>query len=163
MPSANTLPVRIRLAALTMSCGVTWLSVPTWSSLPQRPQFLSFSVASAIAFLPTLMSIGVLPFLPLVSIPVAVRGPPAGAAPVCHKYFAACAEYLRPRNLFAASPVPITLPQLQNRELRHEAVEFRRRRQGTVRRGERRRCRHSQCPRRPRQFTRRSRRRCHGR
>src|SRR5580704_12637613 len=78
MPSANTLPVRIRLAALTMSCGVTWLSVPTWSSLPQRPQFLSFSVASAIAFLPTLMSIGVLPF-PLLFIPVAVRGPPEGA------------------------------------------------------------------------------------
>src|SRR5215475_12590345 len=55
MPSANTLPVRIRRAALTMSSGVTWLSVPMWSSLPQRPQFLSFSVASAIACLPTLM------------------------------------------------------------------------------------------------------------
>src|SRR5262249_53349214 len=43
--------------ALTMSSGVTWLSVPIWSSLPQRPQFLSFCVASAIACLPTLMSI----------------------------------------------------------------------------------------------------------
>ena len=49
MPSANTLPVRIRLAALTMSSGVTWLSVPIWSSLPQRPQFESFFEASAIA------------------------------------------------------------------------------------------------------------------
>ena len=55
MPSANTLPVRIRLAALTMSSGVTWLSVPIWSSLPQRPQFESFLEASAIACLPTLM------------------------------------------------------------------------------------------------------------
>src|SRR5713101_7981711 len=58
MPSANTLPVRIRRAALTISSGLTWLSVPIWSSLPQRPQFLSFCVASAIACLPTLMSIG---------------------------------------------------------------------------------------------------------
>src|SRR5712692_10365631 len=58
MPSANTLPVRMRLAALTISSGLTWLSVPIWSSLPQRPQFLSFCVASAIACLPTLMSIG---------------------------------------------------------------------------------------------------------
>src|SRR5262249_24918010 len=57
MPSANTFPVRMRLAALTMSSGWTWLSVPTWSSLPQRPQFLSFSGASAIALRPTLMSI----------------------------------------------------------------------------------------------------------
>src|SRR5262245_8699429 len=57
MPSANTLPVRIRPAALMMSSGRTWLSVPIWSSLPQRPQFLSFSVAAAIACLPTLMSI----------------------------------------------------------------------------------------------------------
>src|SRR6516225_11178006 len=55
MPSANTLPVRIRRAALTISSGLTWLSVPIWSSLPQRPQFLSFCVASAIACLPTLM------------------------------------------------------------------------------------------------------------
>src|SRR5262252_10760428 len=55
MPSANTLPARIRRAALTISSGVTWLSVPMWSSLPQRPQFLSFSVASAIACLLTLM------------------------------------------------------------------------------------------------------------
>ena len=55
MPSANTLPVRIRLAALTMSSGVTWLSVPIWSSLPQRPQFDSFLEASAIACFPTLM------------------------------------------------------------------------------------------------------------
>src|SRR6266511_440236 len=43
---------------LRVSSGLTWLSVPIWSSLPQRPQFLSFSVASAIACLPTLMSIG---------------------------------------------------------------------------------------------------------
>src|SRR5215475_7550249 len=57
IPSANTFPVLIRLAALTMSSGWTWLSVPTWSSLPQRPQFLSFSDASAIALRPTLMSI----------------------------------------------------------------------------------------------------------
>jgi len=56
MPSANTLPVRISAAALTMSCGVTWLRVPIWSSAPQRPQFLSFSEACAIAFLPTVMS-----------------------------------------------------------------------------------------------------------
>src|SRR5262249_29837649 len=55
MPSANTLPVRMRRAALTISSGLTWLSVPIWSSLPQRPQFLSFCVASAIACLPTLM------------------------------------------------------------------------------------------------------------
>src|SRR5436190_2939024 len=57
MPSANTLPVLIRLAALVMSSGVTWLSVPMWSSLPQRPQFDSFLEASSIAFLPTLISI----------------------------------------------------------------------------------------------------------
>ena len=55
MPSANTLPVRISDAALTMSSGLMWLSVPIWSSLPQRPQFLSFSEACAIAFLPTVM------------------------------------------------------------------------------------------------------------
>src|SRR5262249_469567 len=55
MPSANTLPVRMRRAALTISSGLTWLSVPIWSSLPQRPQFLSFCVASATACLPTLM------------------------------------------------------------------------------------------------------------
>ena len=36
-----------------------WLSVPIWSSLPQRPQFLSFCEASAIAFLPTVMFMGV--------------------------------------------------------------------------------------------------------
>src|SRR5580700_261474 len=144
MPSANTLPVRIRLAALTMSCGVTWLSVPTWSSLPQRPQFLSFSVASAIAFLPTLMSIGVLPFLPLLSIPVGGQRAAGGCAPVCHKYFAACAEYRRPRNLLAASPAPITLPQAQNRELRHEAFEFHRRRPRIVRCDKRRECRRAE-------------------
>src|SRR5579863_10006156 len=61
MPSANTLPMRINPAARTMSAGATWLSVPIWSSLPQRPQFLSFSVASAIAFLPTLMFIATFP------------------------------------------------------------------------------------------------------
>src|SRR5215471_20279692 len=55
MPSANTLPDRTRLAAFTISSGVTWLRVPTWSFLPHRPQLFSFSVASAIAFLPTLM------------------------------------------------------------------------------------------------------------
>src|SRR5690349_20926957 len=55
MPSANTLPERRRPAALTMSSGVTWLSVPIWSSLPQRPQFDSFLDASAMASLPTLM------------------------------------------------------------------------------------------------------------
>src|SRR5262249_10626914 len=57
MPSANTFPVRMRLAALTMSSGWTWLSVPTGAFLPQRAQFLSFSDASAIALRPTLMSI----------------------------------------------------------------------------------------------------------
>src|SRR5262245_15758103 len=57
MPSANTFPVRIRPAALTMSSGRTWLSVPIWSSLPQRPQFDSFLDASAMALRPTLMSI----------------------------------------------------------------------------------------------------------
>ena len=46
-------------AAFTMSSGVMWLSVPIWSSLPQRPQFLSFCEASAIAFLPTVMFMGV--------------------------------------------------------------------------------------------------------
>src|SRR5271169_801670 len=56
MPRANTLPVRIRLAALTISSGVTWLRVPIWSSLPQRPQLESFFEASAMACLPTLMS-----------------------------------------------------------------------------------------------------------
>src|SRR5262247_584256 len=66
MPSAKTLPERIRLAAFTMSSGVTWLSVPIWSSLPQRPQFLSFCVASAIACLPTLIFIKL--FLPLFSL-----------------------------------------------------------------------------------------------
>src|SRR3954452_2041083 len=64
MPSANTLPVRIRLAALTMSSGRMWLSVPIWSSLPQRPQFLSLSVASPIACFPTLMSIVPFPSIP---------------------------------------------------------------------------------------------------
>src|SRR5665213_1126650 len=62
MPSANTLPVRIRLAALTMSSGVTWLSVPIWSSLPQRPQLDSVFEASAIAPLPTLMFMPPVPF-----------------------------------------------------------------------------------------------------
>src|SRR3954468_1572291 len=57
IPSANTLPVLIRPAALVMSSGVTWLSVPMWSSLPQRPQFDNFLEASSIAFLPTLISI----------------------------------------------------------------------------------------------------------
>ena len=61
MPSAKILPVRIRPAALTISCGETWLSVPIWSPLPQRPQLLSFSEASRIACLPTLMSICDLP------------------------------------------------------------------------------------------------------
>ena len=37
-----------------------------------------------------------------------------GCAPVWHKYFAACAENRRLRNLLAASPVPITLPRGAN-------------------------------------------------
>jgi hypothetical protein len=49
--------VAIEPAARTTSCGIMWLSVPIWSSLPQRPQFLSFSVASAMAFLPTVIFI----------------------------------------------------------------------------------------------------------
>ena len=63
MPSANALPVRIRLAALTISSGVTWLSVPLWSSLPQRPQLLSFFEASAIAAVPTLIFMECVSFL----------------------------------------------------------------------------------------------------
>src|SRR5712691_8526534 len=63
MPSANTRPVRMRLAARTMSSGFTWLRVPIWSSLPQRTQFESFLEASAIAFLPTAMFMVFSPFL----------------------------------------------------------------------------------------------------
>ena len=46
MPSANTLPRLISLPAATMSSGVMWLSVPIWSSLPQRPQLESALKAS---------------------------------------------------------------------------------------------------------------------
>ena len=62
MPSANTLPRRMREAARTMSAGCTWLSVPIWSSAPQRPQFLSLSVASRIACFPTVRFIVPFPF-----------------------------------------------------------------------------------------------------
>ena len=46
MPMAKTLPLRTSFAAATISSGPTWFSVPIWSSLPQRPQFESFSAAS---------------------------------------------------------------------------------------------------------------------
>src|SRR6185437_3759546 len=76
IPRANTLPLRISLAAFTMSSGVTWFSVPLWSSLPQRPQFDSFFEASAMAALLTLM------FIALPSLIVLVlrsRGRQSGA------------------------------------------------------------------------------------
>ena len=38
-PSAKVLPRRMRPAAATISAGATLLSVPIWSSGPQRPQF----------------------------------------------------------------------------------------------------------------------------
>jgi hypothetical protein len=70
------------------------------------------------------MSIEMLPF-PLVSIPVAVRGPPEGVRQFGINAAQRARNILR-RTLLAASPLPITLPQAQYRELRHEAVEFRR-------------------------------------
>src|SRR4051812_47914100 len=59
MPSANTLPCLISLPASTMSCGVTWLSVPLMSSLPQRPQLESFADASLMAAALTVMFISI--------------------------------------------------------------------------------------------------------
>src|SRR5688572_19385877 len=44
--SEITLPLRTRRAAVTMSSGRVWFSVPISSSGPQRPQFLNFSAAS---------------------------------------------------------------------------------------------------------------------
>ena len=55
MPSAKILPRLMSLAAATTSAGVTWLSVPIWSSLPQRPQLESALKASSTACLETLM------------------------------------------------------------------------------------------------------------
>src|SRR5438477_4926444 len=57
MPSAKDLPCLMSLPASTMSCGVTWLSVPLMSSLPQRPQFESFCEASLMAAALTVMFI----------------------------------------------------------------------------------------------------------
>ena len=57
MPSAKVLPFFTSLAASTMSFGVTKLSVPIWSSLPQRPQLESSLLAFSMAFLPTLIFI----------------------------------------------------------------------------------------------------------
>ena len=53
IPSAKTLPRLMSLAAATTSAGVTWLSVPIWSSLPQRPQLDSALKASSTACLET--------------------------------------------------------------------------------------------------------------
>src|SRR4030088_1824780 len=71
MPSAKTLPLQMREAARTMSSGLTWLSVPIWSSAPHRPQFFSLAVASRIACFPTLRSIA--PDPPGPSVKVRVR------------------------------------------------------------------------------------------
>ena len=43
--SENTFPLRMRRAALMMSCGEILLSVPASSSAPQRPQFFKRSAA----------------------------------------------------------------------------------------------------------------------
>ena len=55
MPRAKVLPRLMSPAAATTSAGVTWLSVPIWSSLPQRPQLESALKASSTAALETLM------------------------------------------------------------------------------------------------------------
>src|SRR5450759_2404541 len=60
--SENTFPLRMRRAALMMSCGEILLSVPASSSAPQRPQFfkrsavawMSWSVISSFGFVMSL-------------------------------------------------------------------------------------------------------------
>jgi len=54
---AKTAPRFTSPAAATTSSGRMWLSVPIWSSPPQRPQFFRASAAAKIAGKPSLMSI----------------------------------------------------------------------------------------------------------
>src|ERR1700674_1020114 len=52
--SENTFPLRMRPAALMMSCGDILFSVPASSSAPQRPQFFKRSPAAWISWSVTL-------------------------------------------------------------------------------------------------------------
>src|SRR5262249_40022665 len=49
-PRAKVLPFFTSPAAFLMSSGVTKLSVPIWSSAPQRPQFFTFAAICSSVF-----------------------------------------------------------------------------------------------------------------
>src|SRR5579863_2469920 len=66
--SENTFPLRIRRAALMMSCGEILFSVPASSSAPHRPQFFKRSDADWISWSVTLSFVFVMSLNPLYNI-----------------------------------------------------------------------------------------------